>query len=177
MDDTVRAAQVMECLGEEDWETAFILLEELGDARPQRPEFWRLLAHAARLVWRREDADWYEWRSSEARNGALRAELCLARTEEGGRALPVLPGRSLRPMWDIGQCTPEGELSVSIASLWVEGHDPLEPGECAPVRLIPLTPEHWRHLKSGDVIIMYEMRPPAGHARITEVLPPVMDVP
>ncbi|MFG3437790.1 hypothetical protein ACGF0J_11170 [Nonomuraea sp. NPDC047897] len=63
---TVSDAQVLECLGDEDWETDFVLLEELGDARPQPPEFWGLLARAARLVWLREDADWYEWRHSQA---------------------------------------------------------------------------------------------------------------
>lgn len=170
-------ARVMQCLKADDWEAALILLEDLGDAHPQPPEFWGLLADAARLIWLQRDAGWYEWRRSEARNGALRAELCLLPVEEGGRKVPILPGEGLRPMWDIGQRTPEGELSVSIAFLWVEGHAPLEPGKCAPVRLTPLTPEHWRHLKPGDVITMHEMRPPAGTARITEVISPMASVP
>ncbi|MET8046193.1 hypothetical protein ABZU75_01210 [Streptosporangium sp. NPDC005286] len=174
---TVSAVHIMECLEDDDWETALILLEDLGDAHPQPPKFWSLLADAARLIWLREDADWYEWRSSEARNGALQAELCLVRTEDGGRALSVPPGRLLRPVWDIDRRTPEGESLLSIASLWVEGRDPLKPGECARVRLIPLTPEHWKHLKPGDVITMHEMRPPVGTARITEVMPPVATAP
>ncbi len=135
-------SDALEYLRHGEWEMVLILLEELGDARPQPPEFWDLLADAARAMWLEADVGWYEWRRSEAWNGALRAELCLLPTEEGGRKVPILPGKGLRPMWDIGRRTPEGELSVSIAFLWVEGHTPLEPGECAPVRLIPLTPEH-----------------------------------
>ncbi|GAT67789.1 hypothetical protein PS9374_03448 [Planomonospora sphaerica] len=80
-------------------------------------------------------------------------------------------------MWDIGRRTPEGEPLLSIAALWVKGRDPLEPGECAPVRLLPLTPEHWRHLTPDDVITMHEMRPSAGTARVTEVMPPAVVAP
>ncbi|MBT2226433.1 hypothetical protein [Nonomuraea sp. NEAU-A123] len=173
-EDPASALQVMESSETDGWEAALILLQDLGDARPQPPEFWALLADAARLIWLREDADWYEWRRSEARNGALRAEICLMRTEEGGRALPIPPGGLIRPMWDIGRRTDEGESSLSIASLWVEGREPLEPGGCAPARLIPLTPGHWLHLAPGDVITMHEMRPPAGTAHIIEVMPPVV---
>ncbi|MEU8355764.1 hypothetical protein AB0C27_07080 [Nonomuraea sp. NPDC048882] len=167
----------LEYLEHGEWEMVLLVLEELGDAHPQPPEFWDLLADAARVMWLESHVAWYEWRGSEARNGALRAELCLVPTEEGGRKVPILPGKGLRPMWDVGQRTPEGELSVSIALLWVEGRTPLEPGECAPVRLLPLTPEHWRHLTPGDVITMHEMRPPSGTARIVEVVPPVATVP
>ncbi|MFI9840410.1 hypothetical protein ACIHFD_25475 [Nonomuraea sp. NPDC051941] len=170
-------SNALEYLKHGEWEMVLLLLEELGDARPQPPEFWDLLADAARAMWLESDVAWYEWRRSEAWNGALRAELCLLPTEEGGRKVPILPGKGLRPMWDIGRRTPEGELSISIAFLWVEGHTPLEPGRCAPVRLLPLTPEHWRHLKSSDVITMHETRPPSGTARIIEVMPPVVGAP
>ncbi|MGW6503007.1 hypothetical protein [Nonomuraea angiospora] len=170
-------SDALEYLEHGEWEMVLLLLEELGDARPQPPEFWGLLADAARVMWLEWYVTWYEWRCGEARNGVLRAELCLLPTEGGGRKVPILPGKGLRPMWDIGRRTPEGELSVSIAFLWVEGHTPLEPGECAPVRLLPLTPEHWRHLKPSDVIAMHEMRPPSGTARIIEVMPPVVTAP
>ncbi|MET9064195.1 hypothetical protein [Streptosporangium sandarakinum] len=89
------AAHVMRCLEADDWETALILLGDLGDAHPQPPEFWGLLADAARLMWLQRDADWYEWRRGEARNGALRAELCLLPSEQGGREMPILPGEGL----------------------------------------------------------------------------------
>lgn len=48
----------------------------------------------------------------------------------------------------------------------------LGPGEIADVRLAPLSPEQWRHLKCGDVLTMYEAQPVAGTATVIEVLPP-----
>ncbi|MEV4320838.1 hypothetical protein AB0J37_01255 [Microbispora rosea] len=169
----IGVADVLEYLKHDEWETALLLLEELGDAHPQPPEFWNLLADAARLMWLSGDVAWCEWRRAEARNGAIRAELCLASAENGGRTTPVAPGEGLRPMWDIGRLTPDGEPQLSIAFLWVEGRDPLAPGGCSPVRLLPLTFEHWRHLKPGDLITMHEMRPPAGTARIVQIMQPV----
>ncbi|MFE9539737.1 hypothetical protein [Streptomyces sp. NPDC006691] len=45
-------------------------------------------------------------------------------------------------------------------------------GETADVRLAPLQPEQWQHLKPGDVITMHEAQPAAGIAEIIEILPP-----
>ncbi|MET9247648.1 hypothetical protein [Nonomuraea sp. NPDC003709] len=171
------ATRVVACLEDGDWEMALLLLEDLGDVDPQPPEFWSRLAAAARLMWLKNDADWYEWRRGEARSGAFRAELCLDRTEDGGRALPISPGDALRPMWDIGRRTPEGGPLWSIALLWVEGRGSLKPGGCGLVRLLPLTPGHWWHLEPGDLITMHERRRPSGTARIIEVMPPVMTAP
>ncbi|MFC4529157.1 hypothetical protein [Sphaerisporangium dianthi] len=169
----VRVADVLEYLEHGEWEMVLLLLEELGDAHPQPPEFWDLLADAARVMWLESDVAWCQWRRSEARTGAFRVELCLARTEDGGRRTPMPPGGLLRPMWDIGRRTPEGGPLLSIAALWIEGRDLLEPGGCKAVRLLPLTPDHWNHLRAGDVITMHEIRPPTGTARITEIMPPV----
>ncbi|RGA06475.1 hypothetical protein DI270_003050 [Microbispora triticiradicis] len=170
----IEVADVLEYLKHDEWEMALLLLEDLGDAHPQPPEFWSLLADAARLMWLMSDVAWYEWRHDEARNGGIRAELCLVSTENGSRATPIPPCSGiLRPMWDIGHLTPAGEPLLSIARLWVEGPDPLEPGGCSAVRLLPMTFEHWRHLKPGDPIMMHERRPPAGTARVIEILQPV----
>ncbi|MEU4541490.1 hypothetical protein AB0G15_42340 [Streptosporangium sp. NPDC023825] len=169
----ISVADVLEYLEHDEWETALLLLEELGDAHPQLPEFWSLLADAARLMGLQGDAEWCEWRCSEARNGAVRADLCLTSTEDGGRTRPVPLRGVLRPMWDIGLRTPKDEPLLGIARLWVEGRDPLEPGGCGSVRLLPLTFEHWRHLKPGDVITMHEIRAPIGAARITGISLPV----
>ncbi|MEV4744809.1 hypothetical protein AB0K21_00395 [Streptosporangium sp. NPDC049248] len=169
----ISVADVLEYLEHDEWETALLLLEELGDAHPQLPEFWNLLADAARLMWLQEDADWCEWRCGEARNGAVRADLCLTSAEDGGRMSPIPLRGVLRPVWDIGLRTPEDEPLLGIARLWVEGRDPLEPGACGSVRLLPLTFEHWQHLKPGDVITMHEIRTPIGTARITEISLPV----
>jgi hypothetical protein len=169
----ISATRVMEYVKGDDWETALLLLEDLGDTHPQSPEFWDLLADAARLLWLKEDAHWYAWRGSEARFGAFRAELRLLPAEDGGRSMPLLPRERLEFLWDIGHRTSQGELSVSFAFLRIEGRDPLPRGGSAPVRLLALTPEHWRHLKPGDSITMHEARPPVGTALITEVIPPV----
>ncbi|MFI7615428.1 hypothetical protein ACIBP6_29780 [Nonomuraea terrae] len=169
----VSAADVLECLEHDEWETALLLLEDLGDAHAHPPEFWSLLAGAARRMWLHSDAEWCEWRYCEARNGAVLAELRLMSPEAGGRTRPVPCRGVLRPMWDLGRRTPRGEPVLDIAVVWVEGRDPLEPGDRRPVRLLPLTFEHWRHLAPGDLITMHEMRPPAGTARVIEVVPPV----
>jgi hypothetical protein len=75
-------------------------------------------------------------------------------------------------MWDTGNRSAGGERELSITRLWVEYAQELGPGETADVRLAPLSPEQWRHLKCGDVITMYEARPVAGTATVIEVLPP-----
>ena len=54
----------------------------------------------------------------------------------------------------------------------MEFAEELGPGETADVRLAPLQPEQWRHLKCSDVITMHEARPVAGTATIIEVVPP-----
>ncbi|WP_432869521.1 hypothetical protein [Microbispora rosea] len=170
----IDVADVLEYLKHDEWELALLLLEDLGDAHPQPPEFWSLLTDAARLMWLMSDVAWYQWRHNEARNGGIRAELCLVLAESGGRATPIPPSSGiLRPMWDIGHLTSAGEPLLSIARLWVEGPDPLEPGGCSLVRLLPLTFEHWQHLKPGDLITMHEMRPLAGRARVIEIIQPV----
>jgi hypothetical protein len=159
-------ADVVGYVAHDEWEMALVLLQELGDVQPCPPAFWTLLADVARLLWLESDVVWYEWRRSEASAGAFLAELSL---HDGGRATAIPPGRLLRPMWDIG--LPTGEFA--IAGLWVEGRVALEPGRCARVRLVPLTPEYWGHLVPGDVVTMHETRVAAGSARIVQVVPPV----
>ncbi|MCQ4041923.1 hypothetical protein ACFOSC_31680 [Streptantibioticus rubrisoli] len=94
------------------------------------------------------------------------------RTEEGGRRSAFYGDGRLRPLWDIGSRTADGQRELNIAALWVEFAPQLGPGQTADVRLAPLHPEHWRHLKTGDVITMHEGRPAVGTATVIEVLPP-----
>ncbi|WP_231509154.1 hypothetical protein [Streptosporangium roseum] len=169
----IGVADVLDYLKHDEWEMALLLLEDVGDAHPQPAEFWSLLAEAARQMWLHKDVAWCEWRASEARVGAVLAELCLARREDGGRALPVPPGHVLKPLWDVGLRAPGGDPLFCIAGLWIEGRDPLEPGGCSSVRLAPFTFEHWRHFKPGDVVTMHEGQPPVGTARIIELISPV----
>ncbi|MEU9401218.1 hypothetical protein [Streptomyces sp. NPDC048242] len=98
--------------------------------------------------------------------------MTLLGADEGGRQ-GAFPGDGrLRPLWDIGNRTADGRQDLNIARLWVEFAPQLGPGETADVRLAPLRPEQWRHLKRGDVITMHEAQPVVGLAEIIEVLPP-----
>ncbi|MFD8499842.1 hypothetical protein [Amycolatopsis sp. NPDC059657] len=149
-----------------EWELAFGVLEEIGDAYPLPPLFWDLLREVA-VTWQLvSERKWCEWRAWEARNGTIRADLLLLGAEEGGRRTAVPTGGVLRPMWDIGG------REWQIAKLWVEYMPKLEPGESTSVRLAPIWPEHWRHLRVGDVIMMHEAVPAIGTAVIIELSPP-----
>lgn len=61
------------------------------------------------------------------------------------------------------------------AALWVEHTPFLAPGEHATVRLAPLDPARWRHLRPGRRITMHEGRPVGGTATVLEVLHPAGD--
>lgn len=115
---------------------------------------------------------WCEWQGWEVRHGTVRATLSLISVEEGQRRTAFSGDGRLRPLWDIGNCTADRKRELNIARFWVEYAQELGPGETADVRLAPLGPEQWRHLKCGDVITMYEARPVAGTATVIEVLPP-----
>ncbi|MER5811318.1 hypothetical protein ABT143_24530 [Streptomyces sp. NPDC002033] len=98
--------------------------------------------------------------------------LTLLGADEGGRRSAFSGDGRLRPLWDIGNRTADGRQDLNIARLWVEFAPQLGPGETADVRLAPLQPEQWQHLRPGDVITMHESGPAAGIAEIIEVLPP-----
>ncbi|MFE2769435.1 hypothetical protein ACFXGD_24860 [Streptomyces albidoflavus] len=165
---TVR--DVWELLVGDDWETALRLLEELAaDAGPPPAEFWDRLGEAAGQYGLERSAAWCHWRSAELRNGMVRAELTLRPAGEARRTTPVPGAGVLRPLWDIGGRSPTGERAVSIAALWVEGLPHLEPGASATVRLLPLTPAHWGHLRPGARITMHEDSTVAGTAVVLEV--------
>lgn len=112
------------------------------------------------------------WRCSEIRNGVFRAYLTLRPVAEARRTTSISGTGVLRPMWDIGHLSPTGERAVSIASLWVENTPVLEPGGRVTVRLVPLTPSHWTHVRPGRRITMHEDRTVAGTAVVLEVHPP-----
>lgn len=77
----------------------------------------------------------------------------------------------MRPMWDIGHRTATGGAALDIARLWVEFSPLLEPGGRSSVRLAPLDPSRWTHLRPGQVITMHEDRPVAGTAVVLAVRP------
>ncbi len=174
-DITVR--DIWDYLAHDEWETALGLLEELGDGHPLSLTFWEQLAKAAEQLRLGRSAAWCHWRCSEIRNGMIRADLTLRPTTEARRKTSISGHGVLRPMWDIGNLSPAGGVSVSIAGLWVEGMPFLEPGGRATVRLIPLTPSHWTHVETGQRINMHEDRTVAGTAVVLEVHLPATAMP
>ncbi|WBO61916.1 hypothetical protein [Streptomyces camelliae] len=170
-EDDVTVHDVWEYLVRDEWDVALGLLEELGGVRPQPPAFWETLAGVAEQLRLERSAAWCRWRCSETRNGVIRADLTLRPGAEGRRRTPLSGAGLLRPMWDIGHRTPTGEPALAIARLWVEYPHSLEPGGQATVRLAPLDPARWRHLRPGQVIALHEDRSVADTAVVREVRP------
>ncbi|MFE9014716.1 hypothetical protein [Streptomyces cyaneofuscatus] len=166
------AEDVREDIGRYEWERALDALTEIGDVHPVSVDFWERLAEAARQMMLDRSRRWCEWRAWEVRHGTIRATLTLVAAEEGLRRTAFSGDGRLRPMWDIGNRRADGERDLDIATLWVENAAELGPGETAEVRLAPLTPERWAHLRCGDAITMYEARPVAGTGRVIEVAAP-----
>lgn len=166
-DITVR--DVWEYLKEDEWDTALGLLEELGDVEPLPLSFWETLATAAEQMRLERSAAWCHWRSYETRNGIIRADLIRRPASEARRQTSFDGAGVLRPMWNIGNRTPSGEPDLNIARLWVEFIPFLEPGGRSSVRLAPLDPLQWQHLRPGQVITMHEDRSVAGTAVILEI--------
>lgn len=163
---------VWELLAHDDWETALGLLEDVSGAPAPPLPFWEALAGAAEELRLERSATWCHWRCSELRNGVVRAELTLRPAGEGRRRTPVPGPGVLRPLWDTGRRAPDGGRSVSIGALWVENRPYLELGGQATVRIVPLTPAHWEHLRAGRHITLHEDRTMAGTATVLEVRPP-----
>ncbi|GAA1264540.1 hypothetical protein GCM10009665_62410 [Kitasatospora nipponensis] len=161
-----------EHLSQDEWDVALGLLEELGAVRPLPPGSWQALASAAEQLGFERSAAWCHWRGYETRHGVIRADLTLLPAGEGGRRTPISGAGVLRPMWDIGNRSPTGGPAQNIAGLWVESTPLLEPGGRATVRLAPLDPAQWRHLRPGQVITLHEGRPVGGTAVVLEVRRP-----
>ncbi|MFD9875056.1 hypothetical protein [[Kitasatospora] papulosa] len=166
-DITVR--DVWEYLREDEWDTPLGLLEELGDIEPLPVSFWEILATAAEQMRLDRSAAWCHWCSYETRNGIIRADLTLRPASEAQRQTSFDGAGVLRPMWNIGNRTPSGEPGLNIARLWAEFIPFLEPGGRSSVRLAPLDPMKWQHLRPGHVITMHADRSVAGTAVILEI--------
>ncbi|WP_437091994.1 hypothetical protein [Streptomyces sp. enrichment culture] len=157
----------------QEWEFVLDLLMEFGDEHPVPVAYWSLLEDAARQMMRERAAQWCGWRAGEVRHGVLRAVLSLPAAREGRRQTAFAGQGQLRPVWDIGRVTADGGPEMYIAAVWVEGAESLGPGESAPVRLAPLSPDRWRRLTPGTVITMHEGRPVAGTATVLQVVAPL----
>ncbi|MFJ6945796.1 hypothetical protein ACISU4_14310 [Streptomyces wuyuanensis] len=171
-DNDIAASDVWDHLAHDEWEVALSLLQELGDGWTAPAGFWDRLEHAAEMLGFERSREWCRWRGDEARVGVIRAELVLRPAGETFRRTPVPGAGVLRPMWDIGHRMQGGTPDLYIARVWVEFAPELAPGATAPVRLLPLTPERWRHLAPGDRITLYETAVAGGTGTILEVQPP-----
>ncbi|MEO3811062.1 hypothetical protein ABGB17_18860 [Sphaerisporangium sp. B11E5] len=162
------AADVRDLLGEGDWDVALGALQEFEGVEWQPVEFWTVLADVADQMALPRDAAWCHWRASETRAGLFAADLRLVPPDAGGRRIPLRGG--LRPMWAVGcPSLPEGLADLHVGVIRVEGAPAVPPGGEGRVRLGPLSPENWWHLRPGDTITMHESRPVAATATITEV--------
>ncbi|MFD6276331.1 hypothetical protein ACFWFI_12275 [Streptomyces sp. NPDC060209] len=165
---------VWDHLTRDEWDVALGLLEELGDVPPLPLRFWETLATAAEQARLERSAARCHWRCYETRNGIIQAGLTLRPAAEARRRTPFSGHGVLRPMWDIGNRTPAGEPVLDIARLWVELTPFLGPGGQPVVRLAPLDPPRWQHLKPGRVITMYEDRTVAGTAVVLHTWRPAI---
>ncbi|WP_327147380.1 hypothetical protein [Nocardia sp. NBC_01329] len=162
---------VREYLRHDEWEIALGILQDFEGIQWQSVDYWNLLADAAQQMWLQHDAAWCFWRGAETRcGGIIKATLQLIAPEAGGRRLPIPRTGQLRPMWAIGRPDlARGFADLHIALIWVESASEIQPGGQGPIRLLPLTPDNWEHLKPGDIITMHEGQPPVGTAFITEI--------
>ena len=162
-------ADLDEHLAQREWELALDVLLDRGDDYPATTSFFRILEEAAHRMKLERSAAWCAWRRREVLHGVIRAELRLVPGARRG----VIPGAGrVRRLWDIGLVTPAGKPALAVALIWVEYALDLPPGGAGPVRLAPLTAVRWHHLLPGDPITMYEQRPVAGTATITEAVFP-----
>ncbi|WP_207946917.1 hypothetical protein [Actinomadura sp. 7K507] len=163
------ANDVREYLRHHEWEVALGILEDFDGIRWQTVRFWDLLIEAAQQMWLADDVTWLHWRRSETLHGLIRADLQLAAPDAGGRRSPI-PGKGqLRPLWSIGRTAAESHDELHIARIRVESAPEIPPGGRGPIRLLPLTPSHWRHLEPGDTVTMHERNPVAATATITQI--------
>lgn len=163
---------VWEYLAHDEWEVALGLLEELGDVPPLPLTFWQTLARAVEQLRLDRSAAWCHWRCLETRYGVIRADLALSPVHESRRRTPLPGAGVLRPMRDIGKRTPTGEPALRTVGLWVEFLPFLEPGGRATVRLAPLSPPQWQHLRPGQVITVHEDRTVAETAVVLDIRRP-----
>jgi hypothetical protein len=163
------AADAVDYLDHNEHAIALDILTEVGDAYAADTSFWNLLAAAAAEMNLHRTEKWCRWRAAETVHGVIRADLRLIEPGQPGARTTAIPGDGvLRPLWDIGLVMPEGHPDLRIARIWVEQAPGIEPGAHGRIRLAPLSPEGWRHLRPGDRITMHEQAPPAGTATITQ---------
>ncbi|RAG85484.1 hypothetical protein DN069_11140 [Streptacidiphilus pinicola] len=161
-----RAETARALVAKGDHAAALGALAEAADQHPAPPRFWEFLTDAAEQLPGAPGAAWYRWRTTEALRGQLRIDLTLATDRD---IAPIPPGRSLEPLWDLGEHAVSSYRAVLVAALWLEGDEPLRSGGRAVGRLLPLDDAHWHNLMPGDVITMRDGERVVGSATILDV--------
>ncbi|MDG4820989.1 hypothetical protein O7635_03860 [Asanoa sp. WMMD1127] len=123
------------------------------------------------------DADlptWSQGAVAEARNsisrfGCLRARLSLVDPAVGGRRHPVFAG--WRVAWNIGNRA-DGQRPDNDAIVLPEGSSSISPGGASMVLVVPIYPNRWVHVESGDVLRMRDGNRIIGSATVVDRVAP-----
>ena len=173
-------ARAAELVGDSDLETFYEYVEhnelqlaadvlvEIGDEREDLPRpFWESLKWAYENMRLQSDAQACGLRMYEAEHGYVEARLTLLSTDDGGRHGPIF--NNYRPSWNIGNRTPDGAVEFNDAPVTLEDCRSLLPGQVGVVRLHPMSPQGWRHVREGDQIDMQEGSRVTGKAVVLRV--------
>jgi len=159
-------ADYEESVAHNELELALDALADVGEPLRSPPAFWSLLERAAAAMSLHAGAQRLRWRRVEAERGYLRASLSLASPAEG-RKTPILS--AYRACWDIG-ATYEGARTFNDAPITIEDAPSIAPGATGTVRLHPLAPEFWTHVRVGQAITMHEGSRVVGHGVVLEII-------
>jgi hypothetical protein len=143
-------------------------LADVGETHRAPPRFWFPLERAAEVMSLDVSAQRLRWRRVEAERGYVRASLSLASPLEG-RKTPILHG--YRACWDIG-ATHDGARTFNDAPVTIEDAPSISPGTEGTVRLHPLVPELWTHVRVGQAITMHEGSRVVGRGVVLEIIRP-----
>jgi elongation factor Tu len=104
----------------------------------------------------------------EREHGFVRVRVRLLTAAEGGRRGPIADG--YRADWDIGNRAESGERTINGAPVLLEASTSLAPGESATLRLHPVAPEFWKHVKPGLEVEMREGPRVVGRGKVLDIV-------
>jgi translation elongation factor EF-Tu-like GTPase len=96
----------------------------------------------------------------------LEVRLTLLTKADGGRHTPTFS--NYRPNWDTGGGV-GGNPAIAVATVTFDHAPMILPGETAIVRLVPVQPEFWSHVRVGQEIVANEGVRVVGKAIVLRV--------
>jgi translation elongation factor EF-Tu-like GTPase len=96
----------------------------------------------------------------------VEVRLTLLTKAEDGRHTPIFS--NYRPNWDTGGGV-GGNPAIAVATVTFDHPPMILPGETAIVRLLPLNPEAWSHVRVGQEIVANEGVRVVGKAIVLRV--------